>query len=69
MEKPNESAIIRKDVVSLVAQVHGVSPRYVRYIINGERENEEIMATYMEIVEQDNLLVQNVKNAISALAL
>jgi hypothetical protein len=69
MEYPNETAIIRKDVARLVAQVHGVSPRYVRMVINGDRTNEEILATYMEIVEQDNLLIQNLAKAIPTIAL
>lgn len=64
MTTPNDKVIIRRDVVALVAEAHRVSPRYVRYVIAGDRENEEILATYMEIVEQDNLLLQAVKAAV-----
>lgn len=64
MEKTIAEPIIRRDVVALVAEVHGVSPRYVRMVRDGERTNEEILATYMEIVEQDNLLLQAVKKAV-----
>lgn len=54
----------RRDVPALVAQIHNVSPRYVRYVLNGDRENKKILATYMEIVEQDNLLLEAVKKAV-----
>lgn len=54
----------RRDVPSLVAQIHGVSVRYVRYVLSGERDNPAIMATYMEIVEQDNLLLAAVRQAV-----
>lgn len=69
MEYPNESTIIRKDVARLVAQVHGVSPRYVRMVISGDRQNEAILETYMEIVEQDNILLQKVSTAIPTIAI
>ncbi len=69
MEYPNESTIIRRDVASLVAQVHRVSPRYVRMVISGDRQNEAIMETYMEIIEQDNILLQNLQTAIPSIAL
>lgn len=69
MEYPNETTIIRRDVARLVAQVHGVSPRYVRMVMAGERTNEEILATYMEMVEQDNLLIQSLATAVPTIAL
>jgi len=58
-------SIKRRDVPALVAQIHRVSIRYVRYVLAGERDNPAIMASYMEIVEQDNLLLQAVKNAVT----
>lgn len=54
----------RRDVASLTANIHGVSADYVRKVIRGDRENEAIVKTYMEIVEQDNLLLEAVKKAV-----
>jgi hypothetical protein len=64
MEKTLPNSIKRRDVATLVARIHGVSERYVRYVIAGERENEEIFSTYMTIIEQDNLLLQAVRKAV-----
>lgn len=57
-------SVKRRDVPALVAMIHGVTVRYVRYVLDGERYNPAILATYMEIVEQDNLLLQSVRNAV-----
>lgn len=62
--KNGNMVVKRRDVASLVAQIHGVTPRYVRMVMNGERENEAIVETYMEIVEQDNLLLENIRKAV-----
>ena len=64
MEKNNRQVIKRRDTATLVAAINGVSVRYVRYVINGERQNEKIMETYMEILEQDNKLLEAVRKAV-----
>lgn len=64
MEKTNPPKTKRRDVATLTAEIHGVTADYVRKVIKGDRENEAILATYMEIVEQDNKLIQAVKNAV-----
>jgi hypothetical protein len=64
IQKTGNTTVKRKDVARLVAEVHGVSPRYVRMVMNAERENEAIIETYMQIVEQDNALLQAVKKAV-----
>lgn len=64
MEKTTNKSIKRRDVASLVAGIHKVSARYVRYVINGDRENEAVLGTYMEIVEQDNLLLEAARKAV-----
>ena len=64
MEKTNVKSVKRRDVAALVADIHKVSARYVLYVISGDRENEAVMATYMEIVEQDNLLLNAVRKAV-----
>lgn len=64
MQKTGNTTVKRRDVARLVAEVHGVSPRYVRMVMNAERENEAIIETYMQIVEQDNALLQAVREAV-----
>jgi 3-hydroxyisobutyrate dehydrogenase-like beta-hydroxyacid dehydrogenase len=51
-------------VPALVAEIHGVTADHVRKVIRGERGNEEILATYMQIIKNDNLLLQAVKNVL-----
>lgn len=64
MEKTLPNIVKRRDVAALVARIHGVSDNYVRKVLRGERENEAIFSTYMEIIEQDNLLIQAVRKAV-----
>ncbi|WP_158085295.1 hypothetical protein [Niastella vici] len=54
----------RRDVPALVAEIHGVTADHVRKVVRGDRENQEILATYMQIIKNDNLLLQAVKNVI-----
>jgi len=54
----------RRDVATMVAAIHGVTADYVRKVIRGERDNDQILATYMRIIENDNLLLQAVKNTL-----
>ena len=49
---------------ALVAEIHGVTADHVRKVVRGDRENQEILATYMQIIKNDNLLLQAVKNVI-----
>jgi hypothetical protein len=64
MQKTSSTSIKRRDVATLVARIHGVSDNYVRKVLRGERENEAIFSTYMEIIEQDNLLIEAVRKAV-----
>ncbi len=64
MEKTIQRSTKRRDVATIVADIHGVTDNYVRKVMRGERENEAIIATYMEIIEQDNLLIAAVKKAV-----
>ena len=64
MEKTAPAKQKRRDVATLVATKHNVSDNYVRKVIRGERENDEILASYMEIIEQDNLLLEAVYKAV-----
>jgi len=48
MEKHNLDRQLRDDTARIVADIHGVSIRYVQMIRDGERENEAIMETLVE---------------------
>jgi hypothetical protein len=63
-QKNKETVLRRRDVPALVAEIHGVTADHVRKVIRGERGNEEILATYMQIIKNDNLLLQAVKNVL-----
>jgi hypothetical protein len=46
----------KDDTASLTAQAHGVTPSYVRMVVNGKRNNESILSTFNEILlAKDNL--------------
>lgn len=64
MNKPNARAKQRDDLATIVADMYGVSARYVRMVRNGERENEQILGTLIEMREGKNLLIQSVKELI-----
>lgn len=48
----------KKDpIAGIVAGIHRVTPRYVRMVRDGERENEDIMATLVDLnVGMDELI-------------
>jgi hypothetical protein len=54
----------RDELARIVADIHGVSPSYVAKIRRGERENEEIMCTIMDLIEGKNKLIEEVKRLI-----
>ena len=64
MQHKKETALRRRDVATLVASIHGVTADHVRKVIRGDRENDQILATYMQIIENDNLLLQAAKNIV-----
>jgi hypothetical protein len=63
-QKNKEMVLRRRDVPALVAEIHGVTADHVRKVVRGDRENAEILATYMQIIKNDNLLLQAVKNVL-----
>ncbi len=50
--------------VERTAKLAGVSKRYVRLVINGERNNNNVMRIYMELQEGEDLLVKAVKELV-----
>lgn len=55
---------VNDDTASLVAEMYGVSKRYVNMVIEGTRMNENILISYMQLKEGKNLLVEAVKKAV-----
>lgn len=54
-------------IVLKVARIHGVTTRYVKMVIKGDRENEAILADYMEILETGNEVENRLKEEIKKL--
>lgn len=54
----------RDDLASTVAKIHKVSPGYVRKVRLGDRQNEAIMTTLMEILEGRTALLQAVQKVV-----
>ena len=51
-------------VVENVAKAHGVQPNYVYKVIAGDRSNESIMSTYVNLMQSvENLLMDAVLQA------
>lgn len=53
-----------REIASIIADIHKVSTRYVRMVINGEEENEKIFSSVMEYLEGKNLLIESIKQAV-----
>lgn len=64
IEKTRERDADRAAIVHKVASTLGVSVRYVYMVISGERENDEIFATYMYLLEGQNALLEEVKKMV-----
>jgi hypothetical protein len=55
----------KRDTIAVkVADMYGVSPDYVRKIRRGDRDNEDIFATIMDLVEGETRLIQEVKRRV-----
>jgi hypothetical protein len=54
----------RDELARIVAELHGVSQDYVQKIRRGERNNEEIMCTLMDLHEGKKKLIEEVKRLI-----
>ncbi len=50
--------------VERTAELAGVTKRYVRLVINGDRKNQNVLSIYMELQERENLLIQDVKELV-----
>jgi len=64
MGKTMRKAKLRDDTARIVAQIHGVSISYVQKVRNGERENEEIMATLVDFEQGKTSLIRHLADLI-----
>lgn len=48
----------------MTAEAVGVSPRYVKMVLSAERKNQQVLETYMRIMEGHNILLEAVKKAV-----
>jgi len=54
----------RAVLVKNTAELMGVSQRYVNMVLAGERDNDCIIACYMELLERQNRLIEEVRKLI-----
>lgn len=68
MEKKIEKTISHDPqktwIVKRVAEMHKVSEDYVYKVIRGERDNESIFTTYMDLLEGSNELLKAVEELV-----
>jgi Ulp1 family protease len=55
---------MERDIAAQVADIHGVTPDHVRKVRRGDRVNQSILNTYMELLEGKNKLIQAVKELV-----
>lgn len=64
MEKTISHDPQRTWIVAKTAAIHGVSKRYVYMVIKGEKENDAVFATYMDLLEGSNDLLKAVEQLV-----
>lgn len=64
MNKPNKRDAEMAYRVKRVAELTGKNPASVYRILRGDRNNEEVFTTYMELLERDNQLMEEVKKLV-----
>jgi len=64
MSKTIERVRRRDHITRIVADIHGVSTDYVRRIRNGERNNEEIMATLVDYQIASEKLIKHLEKLV-----
>jgi len=61
MEKTYKRDIERAARVKKTAEIVGVSERHVRRVLSGDHDNDEIIATYMELLELEQAAYQTAR--------
>lgn len=64
MDNSNSRDIIRAANIKKTAEIVGVSPRFVNYVLNGDRESEDVLSVFMLLQEGENKLLQAVKELL-----
>ena len=64
MKKPNKRDSEMAYRVKRVAELCKKEPASVYRILRGDRSNEEVFTTYMELMERDNALLDEVKKLV-----
>lgn len=64
LDKASRKSKRGDDTAALVAEMYGVTVRYVNMVIEGTRYNEKIVASYMQLKEGKSLLIEAVKKAV-----
>lgn len=64
MKKPKKRDAEMAYRVKRTAELCGVDKASVYRILRGDRENEEVFTTYMELLERDNALLDEVKKLV-----
>ncbi len=64
MKKPNQRSAEIAYRVKRTAEITGLKSNTVYKIIRGDRENEEVLTTYMELWERDKVLLSEVKKLV-----
>lgn len=64
MKKNNERSAWKASLAQKTAKICHVSVRYVRMVISGDRENEQVMNVYMRLLEGENKLLAQVRELV-----
>lgn len=62
--KANSRNMVRSVRIAQTADILGLSKRYVRYVLSGDRENEEVLKVYMGLQEGESKLLQTVRQLV-----
>ena len=64
MRKMSKRDTIRAARIQKVAESLGKTPRYIRMVLSGDRENNQVLPLMMEMLERENALLEEVKKLI-----
>lgn len=64
MNKPKKRDAEMAFRVKRVAELTGVTTDLIYKVLRGDRNNEEVFTTYMELKERDNKLLDEVKKLV-----
>jgi len=64
MGKTNYTGGQRDDTAKIIGKIHGVSADYVRKVMKGERENEDIMASVIDFRMGKTKLIKSIEQLV-----